>query len=233
MKKLFSAIRHGDTETICALLDKKPELIACTATAPPKKDAGQSPLQVAIKGAHPEIAHLLLDRGADVNFMEAADCGNDWRMPVVQDAVMAAVRCTRWNTIMNGHITHFNSAEKAEKAFLLLKRMIEMGADLTAKDSYGNSALNRALLDTMQILPSFHHGEQRYMKDRLLTPELQADLNRVYALIMTASPEVTQHVIAPDSKETLAMQFLLNNGGLRYEEHRYDDVNRRWVSIQI
>lgn len=43
MKKLFSAIRQGDAATVCALLDKKPELLACTAKAPPKKDAGQSP----------------------------------------------------------------------------------------------------------------------------------------------------------------------------------------------
>ena len=59
-----------------ALLDKKPELIACTAKAPPKKDVGQSPLQVAIKTNNYVIAHLLLDRGADVNFMEPEDCGS-------------------------------------------------------------------------------------------------------------------------------------------------------------
>lgn len=217
MKKLFTAIRQGDMETVRALLDKKPELITCTSKAPPKKDAGQSPLQVAIKSGNPAIAHLLLDRGADVNFMEAEDCGNDWRMPVVQDAVMAAVMSTRWNTVWNGQVSQSNSAEKADTSFLLLKRMIEMGADLTAKDSYGNSALNRALLDTRRILPGFHHGEQRYLEDRLLTPELEADLNRIFSLIMSASPEVTQHVIAPGSKETLAMQFLLNNGDLRYD----------------
>ena len=232
MKKLFTAIRQGDMDTVCALLDKKPELITCTAKAPPKKDAGQSPLQVAIKSGNPAIAHLLLDRGADVNFMEAEDCGNEWRMPVVQDAVMAAVRSTRWNTVLQGQVIHNNSAEKAETAFQLLKRMVDMGADLTRADSYGNSALVRALLDTRQIIPGFHHGEQRYIQDRLLTPELEADLNRIFSLIMTASPEVTQHVSAPDSKETLLMQFLLNNGGLRYEEHRYDAANRRWVSMK-
>ena len=66
MKKLFTAIRQGKLDEVAAILDKKPELIACLAKAPPKKDDGQSPLMVAIKSDHLEAAHLLLDRGADV-----------------------------------------------------------------------------------------------------------------------------------------------------------------------
>lgn len=231
MKKLFTAIRQGDTETVCALLDKKPELIACTAIAPPKKDAGQSPLQVAIKSGNPALAHLLLDRGANINFMEAEDCGNKWRMPVVQDAIRAAVMCTRWNSRWPDgyHVSHTQA--QADTAFVLLERIVRLGADLTKTDSYGHSALNRALLDATQILPQFHHGEQRYLENRRFTPELEADLNRIFALIMTSSPEVTQHIIAPDSKETLAMQLLLNNGGLRYVEHRYDDTLRKWLPL--
>ena len=37
MKKLFTMIRQGKLEEVAKLLDKNPELIACTATAPPKK----------------------------------------------------------------------------------------------------------------------------------------------------------------------------------------------------
>lgn len=218
MKKLFTAIRHGDAETVCALLDKKPELIACIAKAPPKKDAGQSPLQVAIKSAHPEIAHLLLDRGADVNFMEAEGCGNEWRMPVVQDAIMAAVMCTRWNSRWQGSYNVSHTLKQADQAFALLKRVIDLGTDLTATDSYGNSALTRALLDARRILPGFHYSEQRYIEDRIFTPELESDLNRIFSLIMTAAPEATQNFIAPDSNETLLLRLLLNNGSLRYQE---------------
>ena len=232
MKKLFTALRQGDMETVIALLDKKPELIACTAKAPPKKDAGQSPLQVAIKSGNPAIAHLLLDRGADVNFMEAEDCGSDWRMPAVHDGIRAAVMCTRWNARWPDgyHVSH--TPEQADQAFALLDRMVNMDADLTAKDSGGLSALDRALLDAKQILPAFHYGEQSYMEDRLLTPELESDLNRIFRLLLEASPNMTQHIIAPDSKETLAMQFLLSNGGLRYQAHRYDESNRKWVPVQ-
>jgi len=220
MKKLFTAIRQGDAETVCALLDKKPELIACTAKAPPKKDAGQSPLQVAIKSGNLEIAHLLLDRGADVNFMEAEDCSNEWRMPVVQDAIRAAMMCTRYNSRWPDgyHVSHTQT--QADAAFALLERMVILGADLTKTDSYGNNALIRALLDARQIIPSFHPGEQRYIEDRLFTPELEADLNRIFALIMTSAPDITQDFLSPDSKETLLMQLLLHNGDLRYKEPR-------------
>ena len=52
------AIRQGKLDEVAAILDKKPELIACLAKAPPKKDDGQSPLMVAIKSDHLEAAHL-------------------------------------------------------------------------------------------------------------------------------------------------------------------------------
>ena len=232
MKKLFTALRQGDMETVIALLDKKPELITCTAKAPPKTDAGQSPLQVAIKTGHFDLANLLLDRGADVNFMEAADCGNEWRMPAVQDGIRAAVMNTRWNTRCPEGYRVSHTQEQADQAFALLERMVNLGAILTAKDSGGLSALDRALLDAKQILPAFHYGEQHYIENRLLTPELESDLNRIFRLLMDASTDVTQHIIAPDSKESLAMQFLLANGGLRYQPHRYDDVNRKWIPVQ-
>ena len=37
MKRLFTLIRQGNVEEVAALLDRKPELISCTATAPPKR----------------------------------------------------------------------------------------------------------------------------------------------------------------------------------------------------
>lgn len=52
------------------LLLRRPELANCAAKQPPKKDDGQSPLQVALKTCNFEVAQLLLDAGADVNFIE-------------------------------------------------------------------------------------------------------------------------------------------------------------------
>ena len=77
------------------ILKKGPELISCTAKQPPKKDDGQSQLQVAIKSRNFEIVDYLLDCGADVNFMEIESC-NEWKMPVIQDAIMATIRNTRF-----------------------------------------------------------------------------------------------------------------------------------------
>lgn len=58
-----------------------------------------------------------MDCGADVNFMEKESC-YDWRMPVLQDAIMAAVMSSRWNIndAMIG-FREFNSKEKADAFF--------------------------------------------------------------------------------------------------------------------
>ena len=212
MKKLFTAIRQGDVATVTALLDKKPELIACTAKAPPKKDIGQSPLQVAIKSSNFVIAHLLLDRGADVNFMEAADCGSPWRMPVVHDAIMAAVKSSRFTVRGPQGYAACHTQAQADEAYALLERIVTLGADLTRADSYGNTTLDRALLDTRQIIPGFHHGEQRYLDDRAITPELDADLMRIFALLIGREPGLQWDRKTFRPQETLLLQYLKRNG---------------------
>ncbi|MBK1810781.1 ankyrin repeat domain-containing protein [Clostridium sp. YIM B02505] len=192
MKKLFIAIRQGDIETVKALLEKKPELISCTAKQPPKKDHGQSPLQVAIKSGNFEVAEYLLDLGADVNFMESESC-YEWRMPVLQDAIMAAVRCSRWNT--NDEIRgfcEFNSKEKATAAFHILKRMLHMESDVDCLDSYGNSCLMRAILDARQILPSYYYNEDRISDDRIITDELKQDLTQIFDLLFQNGADVNE-----------------------------------------
>ena len=186
MKKLFQAIRKSDIKTVRELLEKKPELISCTAKQPPKKDDGQSPLQVALKTDNLEIAEYLLDMNADVNFMESDDCCNEWRMPVLHDAINAAIMNTRWNVnseIMYGGLKVFHSKEEAARAFNILKRMIDMGADVNAADSYGNTCVWRACLQARQILPSYNHQKQELGTDRLLTPELTEDLQKIFTLL--------------------------------------------------
>lgn len=192
MKKLFVAIRQGDIDTVKALLEKKSELISCTAKQPPKKDHGQSPLQVAIKSGNFEIAEYLLDCGADVNFMESESC-YEWRIPVLHDAIMAAVMSSRWN--INSSIMgfkQFNSKEKAVAAFHILKRLIDMGADVSALDSYGNSCLMRAILDARQILPTYNYNEDRLGDDRIITDELKEDLSQVFNLLIENGADVNE-----------------------------------------
>lgn len=83
-EKAVSSYKKKESDTVRELLAKKPELVRCTAKQPPKKDDGQSPLQVAFKTGNFEAANLLLDLGADVNFMEDESCCNDWRAPVFE-----------------------------------------------------------------------------------------------------------------------------------------------------
>ena len=79
MKKLFTAIRASNLEMVRQVIEKKLALVNCVAKQPPKKDDGQSPLQVALKTGNIAIANYLLDMGADVNFIEDESCCNAWR----------------------------------------------------------------------------------------------------------------------------------------------------------
>lgn len=185
MKKLFQAIRKSDIETVKQLLEQKPELVHCTAKQPPKKDDGQSPLQVALKTGNLEIASYLLDMGADVNFMESEDCCNEWRSPVIHDAIVAAIMNSRWNT--NSSISGFevfSTKEKADQAYEILKRMLEAEADVNAKDSYGISCLWRFCQQARQILPTYNHVEQKLSDNRIMTDEIKEDLVRIYSLLL-------------------------------------------------
>ena len=96
VKALFVAIRQGDMAKVAASLDADPSLANAIAKAPPKKDDGQSSLQVAIKSGRFAIADLLLGRGADVNFIDRSPI-NPWNTPVVHDAVRAAVMSARFS----------------------------------------------------------------------------------------------------------------------------------------
>lgn len=68
--KTFQLLRRGDLEGVRQILDKKPEEVNAVSGDKPKRDQGQSLLQVAIKSGHLDIADLLIDRGADLNFIE-------------------------------------------------------------------------------------------------------------------------------------------------------------------
>ena len=68
MKKLFKAIRDKDFELVRQLISSNSELVNCTAKQPPKKDDGQSLLQVALKTGALDIAEYLIDNGVEILF---------------------------------------------------------------------------------------------------------------------------------------------------------------------
>ena len=192
MKKLFAAIRASDFETVRQIIEKNPALVNCTAKQPPKKDDGQSPLQVALKTGNIVIADYLLDKGADVNHIEDESCCNSWRAPVIHDAINCAVMCCRWNTndsYMGFRI--FSTKERASEALRILKKILNLGADPNAPDSYGNSGLNRFALQAKQILPSFNYVEHREESDRIFTEELHEDLRNVLQALKEAGADAS------------------------------------------
>ncbi len=138
MKKLFTAIRQGKLDEVALILDKKPDLISCLAKAPPRKDDGQSPLMVAIKSDNLEVAHLLLDRGADVNFADAVNpYGSNFSAPIWYDAI--------GQCFMRARHTVGPGPERSKGYFLLLRRLLNMRMDPNQQTSYGLNAWRNTL----------------------------------------------------------------------------------------
>ena len=119
-KALFSAIGKQENAAVHALLAENPDLVNARASAPPKKDDGQSPLQVAFKTGNFEIAAHLIDLGSDIHYMEQSEL-NEWRAPILHDALRAAVFNARERKPADRD--HFTTA------ITLVRRMLELGAD--------------------------------------------------------------------------------------------------------
>ncbi|MDO4501190.1 MAG: ankyrin repeat domain-containing protein [Erysipelotrichaceae bacterium] len=196
MKKLFKAIRNNDFKLVKEMIDNSPELVNSVAKQPPKKDDGQSPLQIAIKTGNFDIAEYLIDKGANLDFMEDESCCNDWRTPVLFDAVNAAVMNCRWNANSETDgFRSFSSEEKANQSFELLKKMLILGANINFKDSLGNTVIWRFCLQANQILPAYDYENDCEVNDRLLTKGLEADLHRILKLLCAYGVDI-------DAKET-------------------------------
>lgn len=191
MKKLFTAIQKNDMETVRNLLDKSPELISCTIKGAPKKYDGQSPLQVALKSSSTEMIELLLTYSPDVNFIEDESCTNPWRAPVIHDAINRAIIYSRWNVNRPDGLEVFNDENTADEAFTVLKRIIDMGADVNSKDSFGNACIDRACLQARQILPI------KGSTDRIFTPEIRSDISRIFNLLIENGADMCY--IAPNA----------------------------------
>lgn len=191
MKKLFNAIRNNEKETVKQLIQNKPELVNCIAKQPPKKDDGQSPLQVSLKTNNLEIAEYLIEMGANVNFIEDVSCCNSFRTPVIHDAINAAVMNSRWNTNNeNTGIKVFSAEKEAQRAYDVLEKMIDLGANVNGIDSYGNSCFWRFCLQAHQILPSYDYNNHCVRNDRIFTKELEDDLLRIVKLLIKHGADI-------------------------------------------
>lgn len=125
MKKMFKDIRHSDIDAIRASISKKPAVVnEYFDGKAPKKDVGQSPLQVAIKCGQFEIIQLLLENGADVDFMEdpAVVPPHSICMSVLHDAIIGAM-----DSLL------YKNYEASKKYVQLIAVLLEKGADPNKK----------------------------------------------------------------------------------------------------
>ncbi len=137
MKRLFKDIRQGNIDTVRSALQKHPEAVnEIFDGKAPKKDIGQSPLQVAIKCGQFEIIELLLENGADADFMEnPADVPpHSVCMPVLHDAIIGAMVALLYH--------HYESSRKYAA---LVGTLLEKGADPNKETFCGDNPANNAL----------------------------------------------------------------------------------------
>lgn len=144
MKKLFVLLRQGKADELSRILTERPELLNCISGPLPKKDHGQSLLQVALKTGNLDIADLLIGMGIDVDFMEAEDDDPGLRAPVLFDAVTAVIDPLCINSFASQEEIR-NRFERSDKALCLLEKILAGGADVNKRSSNGLSALNWSL----------------------------------------------------------------------------------------
>lgn len=144
MNQLFKDIRHGDIGAVRAAISKKVTVVNEVYNAKtPKKDIGQSPLQVAIKCGEFEIAGLLLKNGADADFMEdpALVPPHSICMPVLHDAIIGV-----FSALCYKQYSH------SERYLNLIQALLESGADPNRKTSSGMLPIGTAVNGAEMIL---------------------------------------------------------------------------------
>jgi ankyrin repeat protein len=192
IKIFFKAISDGDYNRVSELLDNSSEYLTINNFSPPKKDDGQSGLQVAFKTGNFDIAKLLIDKGSDINFKETSEI-NEWTSPVLHDCIRA--------TIFNSY-TIQKDTTKFDKAFSLLKLMLSKNADPKSIDSYGNNCLHRTIMDARQML----NNPNTDFTNGILIRQLQ----KVFNELIISGADIKQSNENRESAEELYMNFNLD-----------------------
>lgn len=187
MQAIFTEVAKGDIDAVRTRLDKRPDLLAVTATGSPKKFTGKSLLMAAFAAWQFEMAEFLLERGAHPDFMETVNPYGDNR-PLIHEAVKAAVFNTRWSgcTMVGVDLdedTARRKQQQADTAWSALQALLDAGADATATSSSGISALGRAMLDAAQVLPLHDHGDPTFVPEPV-RDDVVEDLDRILAALI-------------------------------------------------
>lgn len=192
--KIFEAIRDDDFETVKNIITTDPSAINAIAPKRPLDTRGMSPLQVSLcTGRHKKIAWLLLENGANVNYIPDKKWAEEAR-PVLFDGVNAAV----WNArryAWDGKSTEpmllewKHTKEDSDDAFAFLQRMLELGADVSQTDYYGRNCLMESVSEANNLCPVRNYDTGEYYPGRPITQEMCDDLRRIFKLLIDAGAD--------------------------------------------
>ncbi len=192
--EFFEAIRNSDFAKVKRMAEIEPLLINKPASKKPSDTRFMSPLQAALcTGYHKEIAWFLLESGADVNYRAEKKLCSD-AYPVLFDAVNAAVWNARrfaWDGVEAPTLNMVwkHTKEESDAAFALLKRMIELGADVNKTDYYNRNSLMEAVAEANKLCPIKNNETGEYYPGRTMTDEMREDFRRIFILLIDSGAD--------------------------------------------
>lgn len=204
MNKLFKYIRHSDMEAVRAAIAKNIAVVNEVYNAKtPKKDIGQSPLQVAVKCGEFAIIELLLEKGADSDFMEdpALVPPHSVCMSVLHDAIIGV-----FSSLCYKQYSH------SEKYVNLVKTLLENGANPNRKTTSDMLPIGTAVNQAEMILESknAYPDIQEITKKRLfevLDLLIQYGPIRMHGLIKISAKYSTANIRRTDSSNPCALYY--------------------------
>ncbi|WP_394834459.1 ankyrin repeat domain-containing protein [Pendulispora rubella] len=125
IKNLFQAIEDGNIDLVKQIIGVDADALECEGVGK-VMFSGKTPLIYALQCGQTNIALFLLENHANAN----AKMSDSWRWPTLHFAVRTAV-----------------SVDSKPEDLHVLERMLTFGADPNATDAFGNTALDRSLLD--------------------------------------------------------------------------------------
>ena len=134
-------VHQGNLNEVKQIIERKPDEVNSISGPSPKKDHGQSPLQIAFKTGNFEIVGYLIYHGVDINFIENADGDPGLRAPVLFDAINTV--------IMSFCYRDFNASDHA---FTYVERLAREGADVNKTASSGWDAIDWTVTRAEQII---------------------------------------------------------------------------------
>lgn len=199
---IFDAIRNDDFEKVKAFIEADPSKVNAVAPLKPADTKRMSPLQVALTtGWHRKIAWYLLEKGADVNYIEPPDhCLNSAR-PVICDAAEVAVRNARRieKDEETGEYRMIHSKEDADEAFAFLKAVVEHGADLKKTDYYNNGVMSKAIFAADCTYPDPRYTGRKHCDEQ------DEDLLRIFHFLINSGAD--RDTVSSCAKKTCAQIY--------------------------